>query len=54
MNLPYYHFQAPDPGSVGGERRPGIECLRMRGRCRYLNLVYFSKIIIIIIISVKL
>jgi len=25
------------PGRVGGERRPGIDCLRMRGRFRYIS-----------------
>jgi len=25
------------PGRVGRERRPGIDCLRMRGRFRYIS-----------------
>ena len=26
------------PGRVGGEKRPGIDCLRMRGQFRYISI----------------
>ena len=28
------------PGRVGGERRPGIDCLRMRCRFRYISVKF--------------
>ena len=35
-NFAQYIVVASYPGRVGGERRLGIDCLRMRGRFRYI------------------
>ena len=31
------YLLASYPGRVGGERQPGIDCLRMRGRFHYIS-----------------
>ena len=36
-NLEIYRRLASYPGCVGGKRRPGIDCLRMRGRFCYIS-----------------
>ena len=35
--MPVGVLLASYPGRMGGERRPGIDCLRMRGRFRYIS-----------------